>query len=380
MPTVKNRIAQSYRTFEDQKKFPTVAIHFHELRVKDIRRETPDCVSIAFDIAPDSEQDFRFMAGQNVTVRKFFDGREVRRSYSICSSPFDNELRVAVKKVPEGLFSTFANEQLQTGDVLEVLPPTGNFYTPLDRSQKKKYVFIAAGSGITPVISLIKTILTTEEQSQVTLLYGNQSLGSVIFKEQLAALKDKYLQRFNLHHVFSREQTDTEFNSGRIDEGKMKLLRRLTDFNTVDHFFICGPEPRVFTVKAFLTGEGTDPDKIHFELFTTPAKEAMKGPEPVAAAAEEGSDITMRIDGRSFQFKLGYDGKTILDAGLDHGADLPFACKGGVCCTCKARLIEGEVEMEANYGLEKSELKAGYILTCQSHPRSQKVVVDYDQA
>ncbi|HSN08375.1 MAG TPA: 1,2-phenylacetyl-CoA epoxidase subunit PaaE, partial [Hanamia sp.] len=352
-----------------------MSIHFHPLKVKDVRKETDECVSIAFEIAPEAEQDFRFVPGQNITVRKFFDGQEIRRSYSICSSTFENELRVAVKKVADGIFSTFANEQLQIGDVLEVLPPTGNFYTPIVASQKKNYVFIAAGSGITPVISLIKTILATEKESNVTLLYGNKGLATVIFKEQLEVLKDKYLQRFNIHHVLSREKTDTDFNSGRIDASKLKLLSRLIDFNLIDDFFICGPEPLIFTVKDFLLSRGIDPDKIHFELFTTPTKEPNKVFKEIKQAEEEGSDITMRIDGRSFQFKLDYNGKSILDAGLDHGADLPFACKGGVCCTCKAKLIEGEVDMEANYGLEKSELKAGYILTCQSHPRTEKVVV-----
>ena len=357
-----------------------MAIHFHQLRVKDIRRETEDCVSVAFEIPAEIQEEFKFIPGQNITLRKSFDAEEIRRSYSICSSPFENELRVAIKKVAGGIFSTFANQQMTESDILEVLPPTGNFYTEILPSQKKNYVCIAAGSGITPVISLIKTILATEKESQVTLLYGNKGLASVIFKEQLEALKDKYLQRFNLHHVFSRETAESDFNSGRIDGKKLKTLSRLVNFNKVDNFFICGPEPLIYATKDYLLESGIDPDKIHFELFTTPTKEHTKIFKAVKQTAEEGSEITMRIDGRSFQFKLDYNGKTILDAGLDHGADLPFACKGGVCCTCKAKLIEGEVEMEANYGLEKSELKAGYILTCQSHPRTEKVVVDYDQA
>jgi ring-1,2-phenylacetyl-CoA epoxidase subunit PaaE len=356
-----------------------LAIHFHKLTIKDITRETADCVSVAFEIPAEIEKDFHFIPGQNVTLRRYFKGEEIRRSYSICSSPFENELRVAIKKVTGGIFSTFANEELQKNDVLEVLPPTGNFYTPILSSQKKNYVFIAAGSGITPIISLIKTILATEKESEVTLLYGNKGLASVIFKEQLEALKDKYLQRFNLHHVFSRETTESDFNSGRINDEKLKILSQLVDFNKIDNFFICGPEPLIYSAKDFLLKTGIDADKIHFELFTTPTKEHTKIFNAVNQTAEEGSEITMRIDGRSFQFKLDYNGKTILDAGLDHGADLPFACKGGVCCTCKAKLLEGKVEMEANYGLEKSELKAGYILTCQSHPRTEKVVVDYDQ-
>lgn len=357
-----------------------MAIHFHKLVIKDIRKETPDCVSIAFDIPAEVEKKFHFIPDQNITLRKSFNEEEIRRSYSICSSPYENELRVAVKKVPGGIFSTFANEQLQKGDVLEVLPPTGNFYTKILPSQKKDYLFIAAGSGITPVISIIKTILSTEKISNVTLLYGNKTMASIIFKEQLEALKDKYLQRFNLHHIFSREQTETDFNFGRIDETKLNQLSRMVNLKPVDNFFICGPEPLIFMAKDFLLSRGIDLDKIHFELFTSPTKEHTKIYQSLEKPVEEGSEITMRIDGRTFQFKLDYDGKSLLDAGLEHGADLPFACKGGVCCTCKAKLIEGEVDMEANYGLEKSELKAGYILTCQSHPRTEKVVVDYDQA
>ena len=376
----KKRIPQCCRTFEDYKKFERVAIHFHQLKVKDIRKETSDCVSIAFEIAQEIEKDFQFIPGQNITLKKSFNGEEIRRSYSICSCPSENELRVAVKKVEGGIFSTFANEELKEGDVLEVLPPTGNFYTPIIVSQKKNYVFIAAGSGITPVISLIKTILATEKESQVTLLYGNKTVTSVIFKEQLEALKDKFLQRFNVHYVFSRETAESVFNNGRINGEKLETLSRLVNFNSVDNFFICGPEPLIYSAKDFLLKWGIDPDKIHFELFTTPTQEHTQIYTAVKPTEEEGSNITMRIDGRSFEFKLDYNGKSILDAGLDHGADLPFACKGGVCCTCKAKLIEGRVDMEANYGLEKSEVKAGYILTCQSHPRTKKVVVDYDQA
>lgn len=356
-----------------------MAIHFHQLRIKDIRRETAECVSIAFEIPSEIEPDFHFIQGQNITIKTTTDANE-RRSYSICSSPLERELRVAVKKVENGLFSKFANEQLKKGDVLEVMPPTGTFFTGLNPAKKSEYVFFAAGSGITPVISLIKTILATEKKSTVTLMYGNKNLASVIFKDQLEALKDKYLKRFSLHNIFSREKTESDFNYGRIDVSKLNQLSKFVNFNKIDNFFICGPEKMIFTVKDFLKGWGIESEKIHFELFTTPTKKHTKIYKPVEETIPSGSDITVRIDGRSFEFKLGYNEQTILDAGLAQGADLPFACKGGVCCTCKAKLVEGEVEMEANYGLEKSEVKEGFILTCQSHPRSEKVVVDYDQA
>ena len=356
-----------------------LALHFHKLIVKDIKTETPECVSIAFDIPIESKKDFQYTQGQNITVRIFEGGEETRRSYSICSSPFDDEFRIAVKKVSDGKFSTFANEKLKKGDQLEVLPPTGTFFTEIKSSHKKNYVFFAAGSGITPVISIIKTILAKETESSVTLLYGNKNANSIIFKEDLQSLKDKFLQRFSLFTVLSREQTDSDFTTGRIDVSKCDHLTRIINFNKVDDFFICGPEQMIFTVKDFLKGWGIESKKIHFELFTTPTKKNIPIYTAAVQSNEKGSDVTVKIDGHSFDFKLDYNGKVILDAALAQGADVPFACKGGVCCTCKARLLEGEVKMEANYGLEKSEVKAGYILTCQSHPVSQKVVVDYDE-
>lgn len=348
--------------------------------VKDIKKETSECVSIAFAIPTGIQKDFQFIQGQNVTIRTFNEGQEIRRSYSICSSPLENELRVAVKKVANGSFSTFANEQLKIGDTLEVLPPTGTFFTQLNTANRKDYAFFAAGSGITPIISIIKTILLTEPSSAITLVYGNKNLQSIIFKKEIKTLKEKYFKRLKVYHILSREKAETDFDYGRIDVSKCNYFSSLINFNIIDDFFICGPEKMIFTVKGFLKGWGIDSKSIHFELFTTPTREHTKIYTTVKPASADGSDITVLIDGRNFDFKLDYNGKTILDAGLAEGADLPFACKGGVCCTCKAKLIEGEVEMEANYGLENSEVKAGFILTCQSHPRSGKVVVDYDEA
>jgi ring-1,2-phenylacetyl-CoA epoxidase subunit PaaE len=353
-----------------------LALHFHKLKVKDIRKETPECVSIAFDIPVELEKAFHFIQGQNITIKTDLD--DTRRSYSICSSPLDNELRIAVKKLNNGVFSSFANEQLKPGDELEIMTPAGTFYTEVNPQNKKNYLFFAAGSGITPVISIIKTILRTEEQSTVTLVYGNKNVASIIFKEQLEAIKDKYLERFSLYHILSRESTDSDFNNGRIDVTKCDRLSEMIDFNGVDDFFICGPEQLIFTVRDFLQGWGIDEKKIHFELFTTPTRKHTKIYTAVKETTEEGSAITVKLDGRTFEFNLDYNGNAILDAALAEGADVPFACKGGVCCTCKAKVLEGEVEMESNYGLDKSEVKAGFVLTCQSHPRSKKVVVDYD--
>ncbi len=355
-----------------------MALHFHKLTVKNIQRETEDCVSIAFDIPPKLEKDFLFKQGQNITIRFKVDEEEIRRSYSICSSPAENELRVAVKKVFNGAFSSYANEQLTEGNMLEVLPPTGTFFTEVNAANKKDYVFFAAGSGITPVISIIKTILNTEPESSVTLVYGNRTVSSVIFKENLEALKDKHLQRFRLIHILSRERTEANLNYGRIDAGKCNQLSKLINFNSIDEFFICGPEQMIFTVKEFLENSGINKNKIHFELFTTPTRKNTKVFTTIKSLSEEGCAITVKFDGRSFDFNLDYNSNNILDAALAQGADLPFACKGGVCTTCKAKLIEGEVEMEVNYGLEPDEVKAGFILTCQSHPRSKKVVIDFD--
>ena len=356
-----------------------MALHFHSLKIKDIKRETQNCVSISFEIPKQLKKEFEFLQGQSLTLRKIIEGEEIRRSYSICTSPLDNEVRVAVKKVQGGLFSTFANTELKTGDVIEVMPPSGNFYTELNPSNKKNYVAFAAGSGITPVISLIKTTLLTEPQSTFTLVFGNKNHSSIIFKEELEGLKDKYIERFRLYHILSRERMEAEINYGRINAEKCLQLTKLIDLDAADEFFICGPEEMIFGVRDFLQEKGIDKRKIHFELFTTPLRKASRYKPPVVSETnKETSKITVTLDGRSFDFNLDYDSNNILDAALAQGADLPYACKGGVCTTCKAKLIEGKIEMEVNYGLEADEVEAGYILTCQSHPRSEKVVVDFD--
>lgn len=354
-----------------------MALHFHKIRVKDIRRETKDCVSISFDIPDIIKDQFAYTQGQNITI-KYSHGEELRRSYSICSSLLENELRIAVKKVTGGVFSTFANDILREGDELEVLPPTGSFFTKLNRANEKQYLFMAAGSGITPVISLIKSILESEPKSRITLVYGNKNVSSIIFKQNLEDIKDKYLSRFAIHHILSRERTDSDLNYGRINEEKCRQLSSIIDFANADEIFICGPEKMIFTVKGFLENTGVVPGKIHFELFTTPTRKHIQIYDRGISAKDQGSNITVKLDGRSFNFQLDYDSNNILDAALAEGADLPFACKGGVCCTCKSKLVEGEVEMEVNYGLEPEEVAAGFILTCQSHPRSKKVVVDFD--
>ena len=358
-----------------------MSIHFHKLAVKEIKKETPECVSVLFEIPGDIKKDFIFKQGQSLTMRTFLRGEEVRRTYSICGSPLDDEWRVAIKKQEGGLFSGFANEQLKKGDVLEVMPPVGKFYTDLDPQQKKNYVAFAAGSGITPVISIIKTALRTEEKSQFTLVYGNKNKASIIFKEELEGLKDKFIDRFRIIHILSRERTDAPINSGRINLKKMKELNKLVSYKNTDEFFVCGPEEMIFCVKDFLENEGVKKNKIHFELFTTPGEnQKSKVKSQKSETKEEGptSKISVKLDGITFDFDLGLNAEPILDAALKQGADLPFSCKGGVCCTCKAKLIEGEVDMEVHWGLEHEEIEQGYILTCQSHPKTDRVVIDFD--
>ncbi len=356
-----------------------MAVHFHKLKVKEVKEETSDCVSIAFTIPENLKNAFLFEQGQNITIKKEINGEEIRRSYSICSAPFENELRVAVKKVDGGVFSGFANTILKAGDELDILPPTGKFNTKLEASNAKKYLAFVAGSGITPVISIIKTTLQTEPASSFTLVFGNRGRNTIIFFEELEGLKNKYLNRFNFINILSREKTDAPINSGRIDPTKLNELRKLVDYTNTDEFFICGPEEMIFCVKDFLEEMNIDKKKIHFELFTTPGqKQQVLKIQSAENDLGPKSNITVKLDGRTFDFDLGYNSENILDAALKQGADLPFACKGGVCCTCKAKLLEGEVEMEVNWGLEQEEVEQGFILTCQSHPKTEKVVVDFD--
>jgi ring-1,2-phenylacetyl-CoA epoxidase subunit PaaE len=356
-----------------------MSIHFHRLKIKEVRRETPDCVSIAFDIPEDLKKEFLYKHGQYLTVRTTINGEEVRRNYSVCSSPLENELRIAVKKVDEGAFSRFANEQLKKGDVLEAMPPIGKFFTALDEAHKKSYVAFAAGSGITPILSIIKTTLLTEPNSQFTLIYGNRSRSSIIFKEEIEGLKNKFIDRFSVIHILSREKMDAPINFGRIDKEKCSVLfDKAVKIEQTDEFFLCGPEEMIFSVKEFLDEHGVGRKKIHFELFTSSNKKQVSSNKVHSATNDVKSKITIKLDGTAFDFDLGFESESILDAALKQGADLPFACKGGVCCTCRARLVAGEVDMDVNYALEPEELEQGFILTCQSHPRTEKVVVDFD--
>lgn len=356
-----------------------MSVHFEKVRVKSVDKETADCVSVLFDIPDSLKEKFSYIQGQHLTIRTFIDEEEVRRSYSLCSSPLDNQWRVAIKKVKDGIFSTYANEQLKAGDELEIMPPMGHFNTGLHASNKKTYTAIAAGSGITPVLSIIKTTLATEPGSNFILVFGNRNRASIMFREELESLKNKYLDRFSLVHTLSREMTDAVINHGRIDAAKCEaLFNKAIPLNS-DEFFICGPEQMIFTVKDFLQKKGVTEEKIHIELFTTTGSQQQKTKKEIAENnGKAKSNVTVKLDGITFNFDVDFYGRAILDEALKSGADLPYSCKGGVCCTCKALLLEGEVKMDVHYGLEQEEIEQGYILACQSHPITEKVVIDFD--
>jgi len=355
-----------------------MSTHFEKVRIKEVRRETDDCVSVLLDVPDNLKERFAYLPGQHITLRTTINNEDVRRSYSLCSSPLHNEWRIAVKKVDGGIFSEFANHILQPGDTVELMPPVGHFTLPYS-NETKHYVCFAAGSGITPVLSIIKTGLAKQLQSTFTLIYGNRNRQSIIFKEDIEALKNKYMSRFQLIHILSREHTEAPLNEGRIDIEKCEQIFKSVVSLNADEFFICGPEAMIFSIMDWLQLKGVDAKQIHFELFNTSSlNQLQKQKQNVDVNNGATSHVTIQLDGRSFSFDLPFHNASILDAALQQGADLPYACKGGVCTTCKAKLLEGKVDMHVNYGLEPEEVAEGFILTCQSHPRTEKVVVDFD--
>ena len=356
---------------------------FFSLRIKELARDTEDAVVITFDVPAGLADTFAFIPGQYLTLEQVIDGKEVRRSYSICSGLDDGHLRVAVKQVRGGVFSTWANQHLKTGDVLEVMPPRGDFHTAIDPEKARNYLCICAGSGITPVLSIIKTVLAREPLSTVTLLYGNQRTATMMFRNELAFLKNAFLTRFHWVNIFSREPQEVDLFSGHLDNRKGGALnRRLITIRAFDEFFLCGPEAMISEVSRGLRGEGIEESHIHFELFAASAEQARQAIERHHARAQDYkgqvSQVGIRSGGREFSFELSTDGENILDAGLRNGVDLPYSCKGGVCATCRAKLIEGKVEMDLDQALRPEEIENGFILACQAHPISKKVVVDFD--
>jgi ring-1,2-phenylacetyl-CoA epoxidase subunit PaaE len=357
-------------------------LKFYSLKVREVRPETADCVSVSLEVPQDLSETFRFAPGQYLTFRRHFEDADVRRSYSICASPRDGELRVAIKKVEEGKFSTYANVELKAGDVLDVMPPMGRFTPKKKDIAHKEYLAFAAGSGITPIMSIMKAVLEDEPGCSFTLIYGNRSRNTIIFREAIEALKNIYMERLRVYHVLSREYMDVPLFSGRISGEKCAdFCKSLVDVSTVDEAFVCGPEEMILSVRNKLTDLGMPIESVHIELFSSPDQPKPAHEQWVSGhKADKGpvSKVSITVDGTTFDMEVPFVGETILDAALRNGADLPYACKGGVCCTCRAKVTEGEVEMEVNYSLEHDEIEKGFVLTCQSHPRTERVIIDFD--
>ncbi|MCC6542399.1 MAG: phenylacetate-CoA oxygenase/reductase subunit PaaK [Flavobacteriales bacterium] len=357
---------------------------FHTLTVSSLHRETVDSIVIGFVIPKELLPDFTFIQGQYLTLKVNVNGEELRRSYSICSSPLDpEELRIAVKKVEGGRASTALVEKLRPGMTIEVMTPMGQFHTILHASHRKHYVCFAGGSGITPILSIIKTVLRAEPQSRLTLFYGNTDSDRIIFRNKLEELKNKHTDRLSVHHILTYgKDEDLLFNGLITVEKATALAKRFVQDNADTEYFICGPEPMMVNVSESLNKLGVDKKRVHIELFTSPVSDEMKKDAP--KAVEQGAfagvaSVKVILDGREYQLQLDAKGDSILDAALTAGLDVPFACKGAVCCTCKARVVEGKVEMDMNYALTDEEVADGFVLTCQSHPRTPNVTVDYDQ-
>jgi ring-1,2-phenylacetyl-CoA epoxidase subunit PaaE len=354
---------------------------FYPLTVTNVRRETRDAVVLTLRVPEADRERFRFQQGQYLTLRAHIDGEEIRRSYSICAAVHEPELRVGIKKVPGGLFSTWANEAVTPGQVLEAMPPMGNFLVPLEAVNHKHYVGFASGSGITPLLSIIKTTLVAEPHSSFTLFYGNRASSTIMFREELEDLKSEFLNRFSLVHILSREQQDIELFNGRISKEKCEqLFKYWLDVKSVDTAFICGPQEMMLQVSESLQPHGLDKKQIKFELFAgAETGKRERKPREAASPQVDTCEATVVIDGRARVFEFQKNSATVLDAAMGEGLELPYACKGGVCSTCRAMLVEGEVDMDANFALEDYEVARGYILTCQSYPVSDKIVVDFDK-
>ena len=351
---------------------------FHTLAVEAIEPLTDDSVAITFAVPDDLRDDYAFSHGQHLTVRTELAGDDVRRNYSICSPSSSGVLRVAVKRLPGGAFSEHALDVLRPGDVLDVMTPTGRFFTELDPAHRKHYVCVAAGSGITPILSILASTLEAEPLSSVTLVYANRTHKTVMFLEEVEDLKDTYQERFQLIHVLSREPQEVELFSGRLDADRMgRILDGLLPPDTVDEWFLCGPFEMVSDLRKLLVKEGVPKKSIHAEVFHVESGPPVRR-TPVETKDAEGAKVTITLDGRTSTFALAPDGPPVLDAALAVRADAPFACKGGVCGTCRAKVLEGTVEMDTNWALEPDEVERGYVLTCQSHPTSDTVVLDYD--
>ncbi|WP_299101847.1 FAD-binding oxidoreductase [uncultured Winogradskyella sp.] len=353
---------------------------FFNLKVADIYKETEDTSVITFDVPSDLQKVFSFRQGQHLTLKADINGEDVRRSYSLCSSPNDNQWKVAVKKIPEGKFSTYINENLKAGDELEVMVPSGTFGVEVEPQASKNYLFFAAGSGITPVLSMLKAHLSAETNATCKLFYVNKTAKSIIFKEELEQLRNTYFGRLEIYYFLTKERRDIELFNGRFNDEKMQVLTKtFIDIPDTNEVFLCGPEKMVNYVSEYLINAGLPKELVHFELFVTGlSDEDIKRAERLAQQKVEGTEVTIVDGGKEFAFTMTKEYDNILDAALGAGADLPFACKGGVCSTCKCEVKEGSVEMKINYALSDKEVSQNLVLSCQAVPTSDKVVVDFD--
>lgn len=358
----------------------SIMADFHSLKISDIYKETKSCSVVTFEVPEDLQSNFQFTQGQHLTLRQSINDEDVRRSYSLCSSPLDNILRVAIKQIPGGVFSTYANTKLQAGDYLDVMEPSGNFFVDVNAEASNNYIAFAAGSGITPLLSIIKTHLTKEPNSTFKLFYVNQTVKSIIFKEAIERLKNEFFGRFQVFYFLTKEQRDIPFLNGRFDTEKLAILTKtFIDVEDTSDCFICGPKEMIFLIKDELVAAGMPSEKIHYELFYSGDNDASNAQiSEVLEHKVEGTDVTIIDGGKEFHFIMEEDYDNILDGALAAGADLPFACKGGVCSTCKCKVVEGTVEMKVNYALEASEVANNFVLSCQAVPTSEKVKVDFD--
>ena len=355
---------------------------FYRLRVSDVQRETRDAVVVTVEPEAGDRAAFRFIQGQYLTFRKAFDGEELRRSYSICSGLGEPQMRVGIKRVDGGAFSTWANRELKPGMSLEAMPPMGNFHLPVDADQACSYLLFAGGSGITPVLGILKTVLAEEPKSTATLVYGNRSVAAIMFREELEDLKNLHLGRLSILHVIEAEAQEIDLFTGRVDRAKCDaLFAHWIDVADADCAFVCGPEPMMLAVADALKAHGMPSDRIKFELFATgqPGRAKRRVAAGEAGTGGGQTTATITLDGATHTLPMPKTGQSVLEAALAADLDAPFACKAGVCSTCRALILDGEVEMQANYALEDYEVNRGYVLTCQSYPVSDKVVVSYDQ-
>lgn len=352
---------------------------FHALKIAEIRRETSESVSIRFAVPEVLEPAFVYRPGQYLTLRATIDGEDIRRSYSICSGLDEGTLRVGIKRVAGGAFSRFANENLRPGDMLDVMPPEGRF-TPSLEGAGQHYLGIAAGSGITPILSIVKSLLARDDRARFTLIYGNQTTNSVMFAEEIEDLKNRHLGRLSVVHILSREAQDVPLLSGRITAERIATLAKgVVDLGMIDEAFLCGPESMVEEAKSALAALGLASGRIRSELFTASAPRKHFAPPAEAEAGQVIARVTATLDGKRLAFDMRASDGNVIDAAARAGIDLPYSCKGGMCCTCRCKVEAGAVEMATNYSLEEWETKAGFVLACQSTPKTPDVSLDFDQ-